>query len=121
MKFRSALLLAALAAAPAAAQSNIGSNTGSNIGLAAYPAPKCDKPAPLDPNLKPARPVDNPNPDQADAYNNKVRKYNEAVRARNAQLQNFAACMKTYVDAANADIKRIQGAVDAAVAAANEN
>lgn len=113
MKRSSAALFLLLVATPALAQSN--------IGLSAYPAPKCDKPAAIDPALKPAPPPNNPSNDQAEAYNAKVQKFNTAMRARNEQVKVFDACMQAYVAAGNADLKRITDAVNEAVAAANGN
>jgi len=103
-------LIALLAATPALAQSN--------IGLTDYPGPKCEKPPSLDGVKMPTAP-DNPTPAQAGIYNAQIRTYNAAVRARNEALKPFNDCMQAYVAAGNADIRRIQDAVNAAVNAAN--
>jgi hypothetical protein len=103
-------LIAFLAATPALAQSN--------IGLTAYPAPACAKPPALDGVKKPSLP-DNPTPAQAEIYNSQIRAFNRAAQDRNAAVKTFNACMQAYVAAGNADIKRIQEAVNAAVNAAN--
>jgi hypothetical protein len=103
-------LIALLAATPALAQSN--------IGLTDYPAPKCTRPPSLDGVKKPTAP-DNPTPAQAEIYNSQIRAYNTAARGRNEAVKTFNDCMQAYVAAGNADIKRIQDAVNAAVGAAN--
>lgn len=111
-----------LAAGPALAQSN--------NGEASYPPPKCEKPAPLDPTLKPVLP-----PSMAAAganehtiapagdiayYNHKVLAYNEASRAHGAAMQVYGACIDAYVMAAKADIARIDAAIGDAMASAND-
>jgi len=104
------VLIALLSATPALAQSN--------IGLTDYPAPKCTRPPSLDSVKKPTAP-DNPTPAQAEIYNSQIRAYNTAARGRNDAVKAFNACMQAYVAAGNADIKRIQDAVNGAVGAAN--
>ena len=103
-------LIALLAATPALAQSN--------IGLDQYPAPKCTRPPSLDGVKRPDTP-NNPTPAQADIYNSQIRAYNRAVQGRNEAVKTFNECMQAYVAAGNADIKRIQDAVNTAVNAAN--
>jgi hypothetical protein len=109
MRIPSALCLLLLAT-PALAQSN--------IGLSDYPAPKCTRPPSLDGVTRPTVP-DNPTPAQADIYNAQIRAYNAAAQGRNEAVKNFNACMQAYVAAGNADIRRIQDAVNGAVNAAN--
>jgi hypothetical protein len=99
-----------LLATPALAQSN--------IGLTDYPAPKCTRPPSLAGVKKPAVP-NNPTPAQADTYNAEIRAYNIAAQGRNEAVKTFNACMQAYVAAGNADIRRIQDAVNGAVNAAN--
>lgn len=103
-------LIALLAATPALAQSN--------IGLTDYPAPKCTKPSTMDGVKKPTAP-DNPTPAQAGIYNAQIRAYNAAAKDRNEAAKTFNDCMQAYVAAGNADMKRIQDAVNTAVGAAN--
>ncbi|HEX2759642.1 MAG TPA: hypothetical protein VHM27_03970 [Rhizomicrobium sp.] len=108
-------LLAALVlfATPALAQ------TGSNIGLTQYPAPKCDKPQPVDAALQPKPPPENPSESQASIYNSRLRAYNAAIRDYNGRIEAFNACIQAYLANGNADARRIREALDAAVALAN--
>lgn len=97
-----AALCTALLTTPAMAQ-----ETATNMA-APYPGPPCTKP---DKNSLPKSPGVG---DQA-----AMTSYNLRVRAFNEKAQAFNACMKVYTDAANADIRRIQEVVRAAVAEAN--
>jgi hypothetical protein len=103
----------ALIAAPGFAQ------TGSNIGLTQYPAPKCDKPQPVDASARPPAPPENPNTTQAESYNSRLRAYNNAIRDFNTRVEAYNSCIQTYLANGNADAKRIRDALDAAVAAVN--
>jgi hypothetical protein len=108
-----ALLALALLTTPAMAQ------TGSNIGLTQYPAPKCDKPQPVDASMRPAAPPENPSESQAEVYNSRLRAYNNAIRDFNSRIEAYNGCIKTYMDNGSADARRIREALDAAVAAVN--
>ncbi len=97
-----------------------------NIGLARYPAPKCDAPPPMPPELTLENPANNPtNPRRPNSemdvfdYNRRVRAHNAAVSAHNDGIKANAGCLEGYVAAAKADIRHIQTAVNDAVAAAN--
>jgi hypothetical protein len=122
MRLMNVVLALLLTAAPALAQNKI----ESNIGLAQYPAPKCEAPKPVDDAMKPQPPGDdsaNPRRPNAETdvvdYNRRVRAYNAAMRAHNDAVKDYAGCVQAYVAAGKADIQRIQSALDAAVAAAN--
>lgn len=106
-----ALLLTAL---PALAQT-----PGSNIGLNQYPAPGCTKPQAVDESQKPRPLPEKYSDDQAIAYNKQVDTYNARMRAFNEQSSTFGACINTYMANGNADLRRIQEALNNAVAAAN--
>ena len=105
------LLLIAL---PAAAQT-----PGSNIGLSQYPAPGCTKPQAVDESQKPRPLPERYSDDQAIAYNRQVDAYNARMRAFNEQSTAFGACINTYIAKGNADLRRIQDALNSAAAAAN--
>ena len=105
------LLLTAL---PAFAQT-----PGSNINLSQYPAPSCEKPQPVSEAQKPAPPPPNATNDFIESYNRKVDAYNVAMRGYNAQMTAYGSCIQAYVANGNADLRRIQDAVNAAVTAAN--
>jgi hypothetical protein len=106
-----ALYALALIATPCFAQSN--------IGLTQYPAPKCDKPQPVDASAQPAAPPENPTTIQAESYNSRLRAYNNAIRDYNGRVETYSACIQTYLANGNADARRIREALDAAVAAVN--
>jgi hypothetical protein len=90
---------------------------GSNIGLTDYPGPNCTKPQkPVPPGSQPTM---DDGPAAADAYNAKVRQYNDAVKAYNQMGADFNICMKTYVENGNADMARIKQRLDKAVTQAN--
>lgn len=78
---------------------------GSNMPPGFYPGPRCEKPAPL--------------PKPPDVSSDAMAAYNARVRSFNQRAGAFNACMKTYVDNAQADIQRIQDIVHAAVSDAN--
>ena len=111
-----------LAAGPTLAQSN--------NGAAPYPQPKCEKPAPLDPALKPVLPPSLAAPGSNENtlgpmgdvayYNHKIMAFNEASRAHTAAMKIYGACIDTYVEAAKADIARINAAIGDAMASAND-
>jgi len=91
--------------------------TGSNIGLTDYPGPKCAKPEkPVQPGAQPSLDA---GPAAVDAYNAKVRQFNDAVKGYNQGLADFNVCMKAYVDNGNADMARIKQRLDQAVMQAN--
>ena len=96
-----------------------GAQTGSNIGLAEYPAPKCDKPQPVSEDLRPKAPPENPSDAQANVYNSRLRSYNAAIRDYNSRVESFNVCIQAYLANGNADARRIREALDAAVALAN--
>jgi hypothetical protein len=77
-----------------------------NLPAGFYPQSPCAKPAavglPPEPSNQPA-----------------MEAYNEKVKAFNKKAVIFNACMKTYVDRAQNDVKAIQDTVHAAVADAN--
>ncbi len=97
------LMMLLLLACPAQAQDATATNMA-----APYPGPPCTKP---DKNSLPKSPGVG---DQA-----AMTSYNLRVRAFNEKAQAFNACMKVYTDNANADVRRIQEVVRAAVAEAN--
>ena len=107
-----ALFFLLLTAAPALAQ-------GSNIALSQYPAPTCTKPQAVDETQKPRPPSENASNDAVETYNRRVDVYNAGMRGYNAQLTAYNGCMQAYIANGNADLQRIQGALNAAAAAAN--
>jgi len=113
--------LVLLAAGPALAQSNNGN--------AAYPQPKCEKPAALQepPRLPPGvSSVKDASyntlvrQDAVVAFNQKMIAYNAAVGVHNAAMKVYGTCIDAYVDAAKADIARIDAAIGDAMASAND-
>lgn len=108
MRYVLALLI--FFAAPAMAQ------TGSNIGLTEYPAPKCEKPSPVD-AAKPKPLPEKYTDAQAIAYNKQVDAFNAQMRTYNAQMTAFGNCLNAYIANGNADMQRIRAGLDAAVAA----
>jgi hypothetical protein len=106
-----ALYALALIATPCLAQSN--------IGLTQYPAPKCDKPQPVDVSARPPAPPENPSTSQAESYNSRLRAYNNAIRDYNGRIETYNSCIQTYLANGNEDARRIREALDAAVAAVN--
>jgi hypothetical protein len=108
MKYALALLI--ILTMPVSAQ------TGSNIGLTEYPAPKCEKPKPVD-AAKP-RPLPEKYTDaQAIAYNKQVDSFNAQMRTYNNQMTAFGTCLNAYIANGNADMQRIRAGLDAAVTA----
>src|SRR4051812_27799956 len=93
-----------------------GAQTGSNIGLAEYPAPKCDKPQAVAEDSRPKPPPESPSEAQANVYNSRLRSYNAAIRDYNSRIETFNTCIQAYLANGNADASRIREALDAAVA-----
>jgi hypothetical protein len=94
----------------------------SNIGLTQYPAPKCAMPPDVDAAAKPEAP--NPanrsgNATEVFLYNANIRVYNSAMRAHNDGVKSYARCVEGYIAAGEADIQRIESAIDALVSVAN--
>jgi hypothetical protein len=107
------LMALLLLATPAWAQA------GSNIGLAEYPAPKCEKPQAVSEDSRPKAPPENPNEAQANIYNSRLRSYNAAIRDFNVRIEAYNGCIQAYLANGNADARRIREALDAAVAQVN--
>jgi hypothetical protein len=75
---------------------------GTNLPAPGYPDHKCSAPP-----YKPEKPFRN------DEYS--TRSYTAEVERYNRQLKDYRDCMADYVDNANNDIKRIQGAAQKAL------
>jgi len=91
----------------------------SNIGLRDYPANKCIKPSNIDMSLKPSSaPSSNAKNSEIEAYNQRVRRYADALNKYNAQTADHDSCIQIYTEIANADIRRVQSALEAAISIA---
>ncbi|HVZ27215.1 MAG TPA: hypothetical protein VG798_01030 [Rhizomicrobium sp.] len=119
-KIAGAASLAILIAMPAWADG------ASNIGLTEYPGPSCPKPQrPPEPVAPAAHKIariggeETYNPDEVEAYNQKLQQFNQAIPAYKEALTGFNACIKSYIDNGNADMARIKQRLDRAVADAN--
>jgi len=80
---------------------------GSNLGLFGYPSHTCSPPY-----SKPVKPYSFTDQWQIDQYNSEVEDYNY-------EMQSFRDCIRSYVDNAKNDIKRIKKKANEAINEAN--